>query len=520
MNKLIHYTVHKAKSAICFCLVLFLNHTTAQDVGHYKYIIPIDTCYSTNYDLLEANNRYYYFSSITSPSIFPEYQFIVSVYDEDLNKVEEIQLPSVLEDYYFPLRWFYNDGYFYAFGYYVSGNQLYPPSNTVYFAKYNENFDLVQPVSFYTFDDTIEYTLTGASMAKNEEFIFIFRKGQFANLDVFLLHINKYGDILQDVSLSKPDGDGGYLIETDSNYWIFFYGWEFSFKFCKGSLDKYEVVEREWYYDDDYYYYPLGTTIAVEDQFIQSGKFGYIRKEGCLYAETDIAIVFFNKDLSVKNILKFGNPCVNDEEAYYIDYVNPDSIYCAYRTWRGESRNDDGFTISIANFSQAGQLNFNYKLELPEELPHRFIEGVKALSNGGVLVYGIASPSWIPTNYGTRGFLLYYHPTKGGVGVVETDNSPSLRVFPNPANGQLTISLPNPSKGGAYTAEDIEIYDVVGQNVLAPLIPLRGELEPSSNAGNFPLEGGLRGATIDISHLANGMYFLRVGGKTVKFVKE
>ena len=106
-----------------------------------------------------------------------------------------------------------------------------------------------------------------------------------------------------------------------------------------------------------------------------------------------------------------------------------------------------------------------------------------------------------------------FRVVKGGVGVVETGRAPSLQVFPNPANGQLTISLPNPSKGGAYTAEDIEIYDVVGQKVLAPLTSLRGELEPSSNAGNFPLEGGLRGATIDISHLANGMYFLRVGGK-------
>jgi hypothetical protein len=41
---------------------------------------------------------------------------------------------------------------------------------------------------------------------------------------------------------------------------------------------------------------------------------------------------------------------------------------------------------------------------------------------------------------------------------------------------------------------------------------------------NFPLEGGLRGATIDISHLANGIYFLKIqtenGVVMKKIIKE
>jgi len=71
----------------------------------------------------------------------------------------------------------------------------------------------------------------------------------------------------------------------------------------------------------------------------------------------------------------------------------------------------------------------------------------------------------------------------------------------------------------------------VGQRVLAPLTPLRGEESPfeggrgmSSSSANFPLEGGLRGATIDVSHLANGMYFLKIqtenGIVVKKFIKD
>jgi len=88
-----------------------------------------------------------------------------------------------------------------------------------------------------------------------------------------------------------------------------------------------------------------------------------------------------------------------------------------------------------------------------------------------------------------------------GVGIAETHRNASVRVYPNPTTGQLTISLPNPSEGGAYTAENVEIYDVVGQNV-----------------GAYPC--GRPEMTIDISHLASGMYFLKVGNKTARFMKE
>ena len=94
------------------------------------------------------------------------------------------------------------------------------------------------------------------------------------------------------------------------------------------------------------------------------------------------------------------------------------------------------------------------------------------------------------------------------VGIVETRHATSLRVYPNPTTGQLHITM-----GHAPLWEDavIEIYSVVGQVVLSAET-LRSLMTLTS------LETD--GITIDVTSLANGIYFLKIGEKTVKFVKE
>ena len=84
-----------------------------------------------------------------------------------------------------------------------------------------------------------------------------------------------------------------------------------------------------------------------------------------------------------------------------------------------------------------------------------------------------------------------------------------LRVYPNPAKNQLTVAC----RDVINHVSTVEIYDVVGR-LYTPLTPLKG--------GDFTFEGG-RGMSeiiIDISHLAKGMYFLKIGNKTARFVKE
>ena len=90
----------------------------------------------------------------------------------------------------------------------------------------------------------------------------------------------------------------------------------------------------------------------------------------------------------------------------------------------------------------------------------------------------------------------YYWSAKTVTDIVETYNYTSLRVYPNPTKNQLRIM-------NYELREDAEIgiYDIVGKMV-----------------GAYPC--GRPEMTIDVSHLANGMYFLKIDNKVVKFVKE
>ena len=86
------------------------------------------------------------------------------------------------------------------------------------------------------------------------------------------------------------------------------------------------------------------------------------------------------------------------------------------------------------------------------------------------------------------------------VGIVETDNYPSLRVYPNPTKGVLYIGFPTSDN----PISDIKIYDVMGHMVRTRFIA--------------SLQDGT--TTIDLSNLPSGIYFIRIAGKTVKIVKD
>ena len=82
-----------------------------------------------------------------------------------------------------------------------------------------------------------------------------------------------------------------------------------------------------------------------------------------------------------------------------------------------------------------------------------------------------------------------------GVGiVVNTVQDAGFRVYPNPTNSQLRIENYELRMG------DIEVYDVVGRKIVNCQLSIDN--------------------SIDISHLEKGLYFLKVNGKMVKFVKE
>jgi hypothetical protein len=82
-----------------------------------------------------------------------------------------------------------------------------------------------------------------------------------------------------------------------------------------------------------------------------------------------------------------------------------------------------------------------------------------------------------------------------GIPSVSLPNKEIVTVYPNPANTKLYV------KYSVQTEADYTIYNIVGQ------IVLQGKLSGESSV-------------ISIESLAEGMYYLRIAGKTVKFVKE
>ena len=72
-----------------------------------------------------------------------------------------------------------------------------------------------------------------------------------------------------------------------------------------------------------------------------------------------------------------------------------------------------------------------------------------------------------------------------------------LQVYPNPTNGQLKIT-----NYELRESTTIEVYNVMGQKLL-----FFESLKSTET-------------TIDVSHLAKGMYFLKVGNQVVRFVRE
>jgi len=76
-----------------------------------------------------------------------------------------------------------------------------------------------------------------------------------------------------------------------------------------------------------------------------------------------------------------------------------------------------------------------------------------------------------------------------------------LKVYPNPVSTQLKITNYELRENTEY-----QIFSVVGQVVM------QGQASPNpSKGGEF---------SIDVSHLASGMYFFKIDGKEVRFIKE
>jgi hypothetical protein len=113
------------------------------------------------------------------------------------------------------------------------------------------------------------------------------------------------------------------------------------------------------------------------------------------------------------------------------------------------------------------------------------------------------------TNYfGTDSKVLAITVTT--VGIVETPLMASLRVYPNPTNGQLIID------NGELTIENVEIYDMMGRTVGANLYGRPNIGRPQIGQSEI----GQSEIVLDVSGLPSGVYILRIGTQTAKFIKK
>jgi len=82
------------------------------------------------------------------------------------------------------------------------------------------------------------------------------------------------------------------------------------------------------------------------------------------------------------------------------------------------------------------------------------------------------------------------------VGIAGAYGIRPIQIYPNPTTGQLIIN------NEQLTIKNVEIYDVVGKKLVSQFTFHDSHIE------------------IDISHLANGLYFLKIDGKVFKVIKN
>ena len=128
--------------------------------------------------------------------------------------------------------------------------------------------------------------------------------------------------------------------------------------------------------------------------------------------------------------------------------------------------------------------------ENPTRANHAFVGWYADTSNSW------SNPAWdFATNVVTSNITLYAKWTVA-LTAVTAEAQTAVKLYPNPTNGQLTIDNEQWKEG-----EAIEIYSMSG--ALVATYKAAGEK-----------------TSVNISHLPNGAYLLRVGRYTAKFVKQ
>ena len=156
----------------------------------------------------------------------------------------------------------------------------------------------------------------------------------------------------------------------------------------------------------------------------------------------------------------------------------PDNLDSSYRNSDSWSYRIFGFRTFYTHSFEDDQ-HYHTLSDTPQRLNYRYMAEIAKLHFS--LLYDFAIDSIIE-----------------GTTINEPSITSTFTLYPNPTTGQLTIVMNNEQ----LTMNNVEIYSVTGQLLQSKIVNLQSKIE------------------IDVSHLASGMYFLKIGNKTVKFVKQ
>ncbi|MCC6180510.1 MAG: T9SS type A sorting domain-containing protein [Bacteroidia bacterium] len=90
------------------------------------------------------------------------------------------------------------------------------------------------------------------------------------------------------------------------------------------------------------------------------------------------------------------------------------------------------------------------------------------------------------------------------IGVNELSLNTQFNLFPNPTTERLNLQIT--SLTDTQNSMKVSIYNVIGKEVMNPQ--------------EIKTKNGSMSASIDVSSLSNGVYFIKVGNSTKKFIKE
>lgn len=276
------HITHTMKTLFFFCLFITIQSATAQG---YKYILNTEANSTANYDVLELNNQYYLLSALSDSLNFFAFNHntraVVSIFDENLNQIEQIPL-SAIGNNFIPFRFFYENNYFYIFGSIFVNEQTYKPC----FVKLDKSFKLAQNIVLYDMGDGLNYDYCSYTVLITEKKEFVFLLLQKENKFSRLFHVNNKGTVLQEAVLPY-DLLFSSIVAIDSHYVIenLWYDGEL-LKINKDSFEKNEWVWKERANNE----LSDGNAIAVDNQLITTNTYYTTCKDDGISSETDANI--------------------------------------------------------------------------------------------------------------------------------------------------------------------------------------------------------------------------------------